>query len=368
MPNLSLANTYLKLGLCALAPLAFAVSLGGTLFVRRMASRWGLIDHPDERKAHRQPTPLGGGIAIFVAVWLLVLGAGLAARLLAHIGPIQSLPPEVHDYLSGVASRLPRLLAVFMGALVLAATGLVDDRRSLSPHLRLVVQFLVAIGLVASGERITIFIGSPWVCGAVTVLWIVGLTNAFNMLDNMDGLSAGVALIVSSTFLVVALQTHQYFVAAFLVVVAGAIGGFLVLNFPPASIFMGDCGSMLIGYLLAVVTVDFTFYTPSHPLFPVVVPLLILAVPLFDTISVVAIRLHKGQSPFTADRNHFSHRLVRLGMSERQAVLTIYLITFAVGLGATQLYHTTSAGALVALTQALVIFGVIVVLERAGRA
>ena len=361
------ANVYLDLTLCALAPLAFAISLGGTLFMRRIAPRWGLMDRPDARKQHRTPTPLGGGIAIFVAVWLPVLVGGLVALALARIQPIQSVPPKICDYVAGVGSRLPRLLAVCLGALVLAGMGLIDDRRSLSPYVKLFIQLAVAVGLVASGERISIFIQNPWICGAVTVIWVVCLTNAFNLLDNMDGLSAGVALIVSCTFLVVAIQTEQYFVAAFLVVLAGALGGFLVLNFPPASIFMGDCGSMLIGYLLAVITIDFTFYLPSHPLFPVIVPLLILAVPIFDTLSVVAIRLHKGRSPFAADRNHFSHRLVKLGMSERQAVLTIYLVTIAVGLGATHLYHTTTAGAVVALVQAMAVFGVIVVLERAGR-
>jgi len=148
----------------------------------------------------------------------------------------------------------------------------------------------------------------------------------------------------------------------------GALGGFLVFNFPPASIFMGDCGSTVVGYMLAVISIKATFYMEGRPFFPVVVPLLILSVPIFDTLSVVVIRLEQGRSPFAGDHNHFSHRLVALGMSRRLAVLTIYLVAAAVGLGATILYHTAGDTAtLIVLIQATVVFMVIGLLERAGR-
>ena len=185
------------------------------------------------------------------------------------------------------------------------------------------------------------------------------------MLDNMDGLSAGVGLIIAAFFSIVALQSGQYFMAAFLCCLAGALGGFLVYNFSPASIFMGDSGGTLLGYLLAVMTVQFTFYQPDRPYFPVVVPLLVFGLPLFDAITVVWIRLRSGRSPFQGDTNHFSHRLVALGMTKRQAVLTIYLVTATVALGATVLYYARSGAILVIFAQTIALFTIIGILERA---
>ncbi len=225
----------------------------------------------------------------------------------------------------------------------------------------------MALGLVACGLNISIFIESGAVRTAVTVLWIVGLINAFNMLDNMDGLSAGVAAIIALFFCIVAVQTGHYFIAAFLCGLIGALAGFLLFNFPPAAIFMGDCGSTQIGYLLSVMTVEFTFFQPERPYFPIVLPLLMFGVPLFDMITVVWIRVRAGRSPFEGDTNHFSHRLLALGMTQRQAALTIYLVTATVALGATVLYHATTTAIWVIFAQTVAIFTIIGILERAAR-
>ena len=268
--------------------------------------------------------------------------------------------------------RLHRIGAIFLCSLILGTIGIIDDRRGVRGWIRLLAVAAMAATLVAlKQERITVFFENAWFTGLITVLWITGITCAFMVLDNMDGLCGGVAFIVSAMFLVVALQTQQYFLAAVFAVLMGSLAGFLIFNFPPASIFMGECGSVTIGFMLAVLSVDFTFYrpdtTPARNLFPVVVPLLILAVPIFDIVSVTWIRLSEGRSPFDADTKHFSHRLASLGMSHRQAVLTIYLVTAAIGLGATVLYYTSSAGALiVALIQAAAVFAIIINLERAG--
>jgi len=351
----------------AILSASFCISLLLTYLARRVAPRFGLVDVPNARKVHEVPTPLGGGLAILCAVLIPVLGGlGLSAVVAAGWAP-PWLPPELIEEADGIVAKLSTIIFILGGAVCIALMGLADDMKGLSPVVKLLVQAAVALCLVLRNIRITIFIESPILCGAITILWIVAITNAFNLLDNMDGLCAGVALIVSTIFLAVAVQTHQLFVASFLLALMGALCGFLVFNFHPASIFMGDSGSLLVGYLLGVLTVVFTFYKESHPLFPVVVPILIMAVPIFDTVTVVAIRLHHGVSPFQADRNHLSHRLVALGMSPREAVLTIYLTTFCVGVAATLLYHTTPVGTVILFVQALAILFVVLLLERAGR-
>ena len=356
--------------LAGLATAAFGLSAAGTWAMRRLAPMIGLVDHPGDRKIHDASIPLGGGVAIFLGLWAGIW-AGVAAAL--AIGPSAAWLPEwVAALLPGVSVRLHRIGAIFVCSLILGTIGLIDDRRGVRGWIRLLaVAAMAATLVVLKQERITVFFENAWFTGLITVLWVTGITCAFMVLDNMDGLCGGVALIVSTLFLVVALQTQQFFLAAVFAVLMGSLAGFLVFNFPPASVFMGECGSITIGFVLAVLSVDFTFYrpdtTPARNLFPIVVPLLILAVPIFDIVSVTWIRLSEGRSPFDADTKHFSHRLVSLGMSRRQAVLTIYLVTAAIGLGATVLYYTSSAGALiVALVQAAAVFAIIVNLERAG--
>ena len=214
--------------------------------------------------------------------------------------------------------------------------GLVDDIKNLDWRLRLGIQVGCAAVLAATGIRITLFgpFTHPVVGGAVTVLWIVGLTNAFNMLDNMDGLAASVGLIAASLFCGAQVAVGDLFVPAVLLVVVGALGGFLVHNRPPARLFMGDAGSNFLGFLLGTLTVVGTFTREGYSACSVLAPLLVMAVPLYDMSSVILIRLREGRSPFKADRRHFSHRLVARGLTPSQAVWTIDLVTLAGGLGA----------------------------------
>ncbi len=214
----------------------------------------------------------------------------------------------------------------------------------------------------------------PLITGVISVFWIVGLINSFNMLDNMDGLSGGVAAIAASMLVIVLLTTPdpvtrqpQLFVAGFLLVVAGSLLGFLWHNRPPARIFMGDAGSYLVGYSLATATSMATFTGGNLPPHTILAPLCILAVPLYDTTTVVIIRLRQGRSPFEGDKNHFSHRLVELGMSKGQAVLTIYLVTATCGLAGLLLHQVDGAGAVVVVLQVLCMMAVICVLEMTGR-
>jgi UDP-GlcNAc:undecaprenyl-phosphate GlcNAc-1-phosphate transferase len=190
------------------------------------------------------------------------------------------------------------------------------------------------------------------------------------MLDNMDGLSAGVAAIAATLLAVVMLLTPeassgqpQLFIAGFLFLLVGALVGFLVHNRPPARLFMGDAGSYFVGFCLAVMTILATFSDSGLPRHAILAPLCVLAIPLYDTVSVVWIRLRQGRSPFEADTSHFSHRLVALGLSKTQAVLTIYLATAACGLGAVLLHQVDFGGAIVVLLIIACLLSVVAILE-----
>jgi UDP-GlcNAc:undecaprenyl-phosphate GlcNAc-1-phosphate transferase len=174
----------------------------------------------------------------------------------------------------------------------------------------------------------------------VTLVWLVGITNAFNLLDNMDGLSAGVAFVASSTLLINAWALGEFFISLILLAFMGALLGFLLYNFQPASIFLGDCGSLFIGYVMASLTLLERYVSnASSTLFPVLMPVVVLAVPLTDTATVMWIRFREKRPLYVGDSRHLSHRLVSLGYSQRSAVLFLYLTTFCLGLGAASLTH-----------------------------
>lgn len=196
-------------------------------------------------------------------------------------------------------------------------------------------------------------------------MWILLLTNSFNLLDNMDGQSASVAIVCGFSLLICSLFTQQYFIAGFLLCLIGAIAGFLYFNFPPASIFMGDSGSMFIGYMLASAAVLTTFLTsPGVSSWkPVLVPLIIFALPLYDTFSVIMIRLLRKKPIFIGDTNHFSHRLHKAGMSTRHTLLTVCAVTAATSLGATVPYGPDYWQMLVPVIQTLAIITVLIQLE-----
>ena len=226
-----------------------------TPVVRALAPALGLIDLPGERKVHVQPTPRGGGIAIFLGV--LIPAMVIVAVCIFQSAGRFAVIDEILQELGEASHRTVQLVAIAAGAIVLFLAGLADDRWNLSWKFRLGLQMLVAVGVVLAGVRATVFVSQPWFGFAATVLWIIVLTNAMNFLDNMDALSAGIGLIASLMFaaiLLVMLRSPTVSVAFPLVLLAGALSGFLVWNRPPASIFMGDCGSNLIGFLLATLT------------------------------------------------------------------------------------------------------------------
>lgn len=368
----------------ALLP-ALAISFVGTALLRKLAPRLGLVDQPGARKLHARPTPLGGGLAIWIAV-VLPLGClqwlvsqwqqqGSAALERFRVGWTAPIIDFAEPYLPGIASQTSALWFLLGSATLLMLLGLADDFIRLDWRLRLAVQFATSIVVVlVTGWTSTLFLQMPWLTAAISVLWMVGLINSFNMLDNMDGLAAGVATITACTMAAVMLiardpQTGQpqSFVAGFLLVLAGALLGFLPHNWHPARIFMGDAGSYFVGYSLAVSSLLATFAGGNLPKHAILAPLCIFAVPLYDMASVIWIRLRAGRSPFEGDKSHFSHRLVELGLSQRQAVATIDLATLGCGLAGLVLHQVSLAGAVAVVLLVLCMLTLIAILESSGR-
>ncbi|MEZ6111402.1 MAG: MraY family glycosyltransferase [Pirellulaceae bacterium] len=353
------------------------VAWAATWVVRRFAVRWGLLDQPNARKVHVTPTPLGGGLAIWAGV-IATFAAAQAVLWLATINPsVRAMMPEfARPHIDGLWDRADSLWTLLGAGTVLMIVGLMDDRRGLPWQLRLGIQFFVAAAcVIGRGWQLTAFIDSTLITWTLSVLWIVMLVNSFNMLDNMDGLSGGVATIASLMLAAVLLMNPdpetrqpQLFVAGLLLVLAGSTCGFLWHNRPPARIFMGDAGSYFLGFTIAIATMLATFsgYHSSRP-HTVLAPLCVMAVPLYDTVTVLWIRLSQGKSPFHADKNHFSHRLVELGLSKTQAVLTIYLTTATCGLGALLLHQVDTAGAVIIALLILCVLALIAILEMSAR-
>ncbi len=338
----------------------FALSLLFTAIARRVAPRFGYVDHPGGHKSHVAPTPYGGGVAMFFAAWLPA-AAGLAVVSFADPEWIKATFGEaVGVYVAGLGLRMGPAWVILGGGLVLHGMGLLDDFRPLGALPKLLVIAAVAAMVATLGDvRIADFAGRP-IAIAVTIVWLGVIINAMNFLDNMDGLSAGIGCICAAVFVACGLlaPVPQVLVPAMASLFCGAMLGFLVFNFPPAKIFMGDAGSLLIGYMLGVISIMTTYYRSGQgggdatdaaaagaaasgagggSPYALAIPLVVLAVPLYDFVSVMVIRISEGRNPMRGDQRHFSHRLVERGLSRRAAVLTIYLATATTGLAATLL-------------------------------
>ena len=350
------------------AGLAFAICLFAVPVTTRMAHRFGMMDVPGRHKAHRHPTPLLGGCAIFAAILLPSLLALSVAAVWSEQGPPAWLPDGLAVHLPGAAAKAPQAVGIFACALVLHVVGLIDDRKHLGPWLTLLAQAAVCSAaamlldvriLTAAGEALSIL---------ATIFWLMAITNAFNFLDNMDGLSAGVAAICCAALLGASASIGQVFVSGWLCGLLGALAGFLPYNFPPARVFMGDAGSLVIGFLLGAVSCLTTYTRPgqTYYLYGMFVPLVLMAVPLYDMISVVTLRLRDRRSPMVGDRRHFSHRLMRRGMNQRTAVLTIYLSTAGTAIAASLLPHVDDVGAILVFAQTIAVLLMVALLESAG--
>lgn len=339
-----------------------ALSGGATWGCRLLAPRWGFVDRPlhEAHKRHQKVTPVLGGLGMLVA-WLFALVVGLAT---VRFGSVV-LGSDITAGAVGVTSRLTQLATIVVGAVALTAVGMLDDRIAMRASTKLVAQLVVASATAAMGIRVTAFAPLPWLSWLLSVLWIAGIINAINFLDNMDGLAGGIAAIAAFFFLCTAAFRGQYFVAVLAAVTCGAACGFLLHNRPPASIFMGDGGSHFLGYLLAVLGALTTFYLPTESLTPapILMPLLILGLPIFDAAAVVLLRLKQGRPIYVGDNTHISHRFAWLGLSRPKAVLLACLLALTSGCGAMALLWLPPAGVLIVLVQAAATFAIVSVIQ-----
>ncbi len=283
---------------------ALVVALAAMPLARQVALHTGMVDRPGPRKIHLLPTPLLGGVALYVAV---------AAAVAVFSDQV-----------------INQLASIVIGASLVSLLGLWDDRRGIRPLFKLCGQVAAALLLPATGVQV-LLVPVEWVNWVVTVLWVVGITNAVNLLDNMDGLSAGVAAIAAAFFFLLASLSGQFLIASLSVAIVGACLGFLRHNLNPARIFMGDAGSLFLGFALAALGIKLRFANVLTVSW--MIPIFVLALPIFDTTLVTISRLRRGLNPLTTPgTDHLSHRLLALGLNRREAVLMQYLASCFAGM------------------------------------
>jgi UDP-GlcNAc:undecaprenyl-phosphate GlcNAc-1-phosphate transferase len=279
--------------------------LGLTPLARYLAPRLGMMDQPSARKVHVHPVPRVGGLAIFLAVLIAALALGRRYNF-TQFGTI------------------------IVGATGISFMGLLDDRWSLGFVIKMVGQILAGLLLYASGIYVGTF-DNAVLNLVTTVLWVGYITNGINFLDNMDGLAGGTAAIGAAFFALMCAFSGQYLVGALAAAVLGACLGFLFYNLNPASIFMGDSGALFLGYTLAAIGIKLRF--PDNVEFVTwMVPVLVLGLPIFDTTLVIISRVRRSLAPWTAGKDHVSHRLVQAGLNHREAVLVLYIVSFILGM------------------------------------
>lgn len=359
---------------------SFAVSFPLAGLMLTASRRLGLVDPSgfESHKRHGRVVPNTGGVAIFAGLAIPMTATLLGVWLVPELWWADRLP-AVAEHLDGLRASTSMGGGVLTAICVLHVLGLIDDRRALGPWPKMAVQLVVALGLTLFCDiRALEFLdGYGWwghpVSVAVSVTWITAIINAMNFLDNMDGLSGGVGAIIAGLYLAATLIGGQWFVAAMAALLLGSLLGFLTFNYPPARLFMGDAGSLVIGAVLAVVSVRTTYFDPGSAVptlghwYGVLMPLMVMAIPLYDLTSVTLIRLSRGQSPFKGDHNHFSHRLVRRGLSQRRAVLVVWACTLACGLSGVMLGSLRQWQAAVAACQTVSIIVLLAAMDSRGR-
>jgi UDP-GlcNAc:undecaprenyl-phosphate GlcNAc-1-phosphate transferase len=327
---------------------SFLLAFVLTLVFRRIATKFKILDHPEKRKIHETPIPLLGGLAIYISYVVTI-------------------------FLN--FSFSPELKGVILGGTVILLVGLIDDVKKLPATWKLMAQILAAGILMLYGVRLSFLPNNWWGIGGeilLTLLWIVGIANAVNFFDGMDGLAAGSIAICSLSFFIVALMTHQAYLAYLTVALAGSCLGFLLFNFKPASIFLGDAGSTFLGFTIAGIAV-MGDWAMDNPKVALSLPLLILSVFIFDLVYISLSRIYSGRVKNFREwieytgKDHLHHRLVALGLTEPQAVLFIYLIAACMGISGILLRATGDIVIFLEILQGVIIFAIIVFLMRTGR-
>lgn len=362
---------------------AFVLTTFLCLLVRTLSRRLGTFDSAPlggQIKAAPRRVPNTGGIGLFWGMLLPMLACVLGALLMPQW--IAAQFPSTAPHLEGLRSQAPMALLFMSCLFALHILGIVDDRRPLGPWLKLTIMALPALAMATFGNtRLLTMIdqtlglpeGLPIASTLITICWFLIVTNALNFMDNMDGLCAGVAATAAGFFMLAAVQSGQWFVAAALALMLGACLGFLVWNKPTATLFMGDGGSLVLGFMLATLTVRGTYLQqgtgevglPWDRWYAVLTPLVVLAVPLYDFCTVTLLRISQGRSPLVGDLQHLSHRLVRRGQSKPAAVATIIGLTAATGFSGLLLPSVGPGGAVLIAAQTVVLLAVIASIEFA---
>lgn len=322
-----------------LGMLTAIISFVCTIFVKKVAVKYNVLDVPkDSRKIHKQPMPLWGGVAIYVSFIVMVI--------------IKSGSVRNTEW------------GIILGGLIVLIGGMLDDKYDLKPYQKLIFQILASVVIMAFGLKIQILTNpfsssSPYfnigfLSIPLTVIWIVGVTNALNLIDGLDGLSAGIALISSVTILIIAMMKDRMGAALLTAILTGSIAGFLPFNFYPASIFLGDTGAQLLGFLLAAISIEGA--VKSATAFAIVVPILTMGLPIFDTLFAIVRRKLNGKPISQADRGHLHHRLIDMGLNQRQAVIIMYVISIVLsGIAVISIQIDSAASYFLLLTVVLII-------------
>jgi UDP-GlcNAc:undecaprenyl-phosphate GlcNAc-1-phosphate transferase len=350
-----------------IASSAMGFALVYTPLCKIIALKTGFIDQPAEQqhKGHKAPTPLLGGLATCLAMISTVI-FGLVAAKSMHKDVIS---PVVMDSLPGVTSVSTRMIVIGVGALLATFLGMYDDRFNMSAKAKFGGQFVIAaIAVTWGGANVSAFIHNAFLTWCLSVFWIILMINALNFFDNMDGLAVGIATIAFSFFTIAAGMRGQYFVATFGAVAAGTSLGFWFYNHSPASIFMGDSGSHLLGYMLAIMGCMITYYkTDTDTPFSILIPVFILALPLFDLVAVSVIRWRIGKPFYIGDHNHISHRFLKMGMSRKMAVLLVHLLALIIGMCVLPLLWGVERTTVVSLIPAVTILLMVSLLQYSGK-
>ena len=305
---------------------ALIVSFIVTPLMSRIALKFNIVD--SKNKPGTFGTPIMGGVAIFI---------GFAVSIVAGILIFPVLPGQ--NIVDTPLSWRSMCFLMLISGFFMALTGFLDDKYELSPAMKLFLHSVVAVIagslFLVNGAQVRLFLeGSSiaWVAAPVTLIWLIGITNSINLLDHADGVTSGISAIAALFFAALNFMHGNPAIAFISVALAGASLGFLFFNFPPASIYMGDCGSNFLGFMLGIVAV-LGVYTPhgSIPYLAILSPLLILAVPIVDTIMVLVYRKKHGSPLFKGDKNHLAHRLMRMGYSRKTTIIILYIISVILG-------------------------------------
>lgn len=362
----------MPLALAGCVILSLVVSLVATGLARRLGERVAALDGQGvagQVKAEIRRIPNTGGIGIALTILLVLGGTGVAA----WFWPKAAHEADTLGQLAwGVRENLALLGSFLGGLLVLHVLGLIDDRKPLPWQPKLLMMLLVPAAVAWTSQTRILWlldehVGGAWLSIGITAVWFAVVMNAMNFLDNMDGLAGGLAAIVSAGLLAVALLNGQWIIGAGSAILLGASLGFLPHNFPKARVFMGDGGSLVVGYAIAFLTVRLNYADTTtgsaqwHLLF---VPLVLLSIPLYDFVSVVLIRVSQGKSPFVGDLQHFSHRMARRGLRRTGAVVSIWALAVITGAGAVVMSRSEPWQAALIGGQTLAVLGLIAYLER----